>query len=313
MDAFLISIVLPAYNESGNIQPVYEALARVFSVELKDCRYEIIFVNDGSSDDTVERVRAISAEDEGVKLISLSRNFGHQAALSAGLERATGQAVITMDCDMQHPPSLIPKMVDAWIKGNKVVYARRNEQVNTMFKRVTSEWYYRLLQHTSSFDMPRNVGDFRLVDREVKDHLVRMGEHARYLRGLVAWLGFKNTVIDFDQPDRLSGGASRYTLAKMMRLAMDGMLNFSMFPLRIGFWLGLSSIVLAGICFLYIVYQHFIVGVFYQLYKWMIVIMFGLMGLQFMFMWIIGEYIGRIYSDVRRRPLYVVSETINLE
>ena len=306
-----ISVVLPAFNEAEGIQAIYDRLKDVFDTQLMDCAYDFIFVNDGSTDDTAERIKLLGHADEQVKLISLSRNFGHQSALSAGMAFASGDAVITMDCDLEHPPGLIPEMIEQWLAGHEIVYARRREQMTTLFKKVTSRIFYRLIQHTSEVDMPRDVGDFRLVDQVIKDHLVCFGEQNQYLRGQVAWLGFKHTIIEYDQPNRTTG-APRYTLVKMMRLAMDGLLSFSMFPLRLGLWLGLFTILLAAGLFVYIAYQHFIAGVFYQLYKWLMVIMLGFMGLLFIFLWVVGEYVGRIYNNVRQRPLYVVQEKFNL-
>ena len=232
-DSFLISIVIPAYNEEENVGPIHSALKEVFSNELPDCRYEIIFVNDGSTDTTASKVKEISDTDKHVRLISLSRNFGHQAALTAGLERASGDAIITMDGDLQHPPSLIPEMIKQWLAGNSVVYGRRRGQQTGLFKRGSSHFYYKLLNRASEVHMPEQVSDFRLISREIQKHLLLLGEHARYLRGLVAWLGFKHTFIDYDQPGRERGKAS-YTLSKMLRLGMDGLLGFSMLPLRFG-------------------------------------------------------------------------------
>jgi len=242
----------------------------------------------------------------------LSRNFGHQAALTAGLEKANGDAIITMDGDLQHPPSVIPEMIKEWLAGNAVVYARRRGQNTGLFKRSTSHLYYKILNRASEVDMPQQVSDFRLISREIQKHLLLLGEHARYIRGLVAWLGFKHSIIDYDQADREHGEAS-YTFGKMLRLGMDGLLGFSMLPLRFGLWIGILAILMAGGFLAFIAYQHFVVGVFYQLYKWIIVIILGCVGLQFIFLWIVGEYIGRIYHDVRRRPLYVISESYNFD
>jgi len=303
-----ISIVSPAFNEEENVEPMYAELKQVFQAELSEYELELVFVNDGSLDGTAERVKALADKDARVRLVSLTRNFGHQAALAAGLERATGDAIVTMDCDLQHPPAAVPRLVRSWEEGHRVVYARRSGQENTLFKRLTSQLYYKLIDGTADVAMPRDVGDFRLIDRVVQRELLRLREHAVYLRGLVPWLGFESDTVDYVESARLHGGQTRYTLKKMFGLAMAGMLNFSFLPLRIGLWLGVFSIVMAGIFFAYVAYQHFVAGVFYQLYKWMIVLIFGFIGLQFIMIWILGEYIGRIYADVKRRPLFVIGE-----
>ena len=304
----LISIISPAFDEEDNIGLMYEELKSVFEKELPEYDMEIVFVDDGSRDHTVAQIKKLADSDQRVRLVSLTRNFGHQAALSAGLERARGDAIVTMDCDLQHPPSAIPRLVEKWKQGYKVVYARRTIQKTTFFKRLTSRIYYQLISKTADVAMPRDVGDFRLIDRVVRKELLRLRENAVYLRGLVAWLGFKSDIIDYVEPARLHGGSTRYTLRKMLSLAMDGMLNFSVLPLRIGLWIGVFSVVSAAFFFAYVAYQHFVAGVFYQLYKWMIVLIFGFLGLQFVMIWILGEYVGRIYSDVKRRPLFVVDE-----
>jgi polyisoprenyl-phosphate glycosyltransferase len=306
-----LSIICPVYNEQDNVHPFYDELTRVLAAELADFAVEIICVNDGSRDDSLPRLRALAAADPRVKIISFSRNFGHQAALTAGLERATGDAIITMDSDMQDPPALLPKLVEQWRAGNQIVYARRASRVDTAFKRVTADLYYRIMSGVAEVDMPRQVGDFRLIDRIVLKNLLRLGEHARYLRGMVAWLGFRHTCVDFARPDRLHG-ETHYPLRKMLKLAMDGLLNFTFMPLKIGFWVGVASMLLSGAFLAYMVVDKLLhPHIEYPLFKWLTVVLLGFVGAQFIFLWILGEYIGRIYNDVRRRPLYVVAEELN--
>jgi polyisoprenyl-phosphate glycosyltransferase len=301
-----ISIVTPAYNEEENVRPMYEAVKAVFTGELDAYEFELIFVDDGSSDGTVQQVNDLRSGDKRIGLVSLTRNFGHQAALMAGIRYASGDAIITMDCDLQHPPSTIPALIREWKTGYKVVYGRRAETHTSAFKRVTSRLYYSLLDHTSDVSMPRNVGDFRLIARDVQHQILQLTETSLYLRGLIAWLGYKSAFVEYDEPARVYGGKSRYSLIKMLRLAMSGMLNFSLFPLRLGLWLGIF-IVLTAACFLaWICYQHFIAGVFYQLYKWITVLTFGFVGMQFIIMWILGEYVGRIHNAARGRPQFIV-------
>ncbi len=302
-----LTFVLPAYNEEDNIFPFYKALTAMLKDKLPGYDPEIIFVDDGSEDETLPRLKKLAAEDKRVRIIRFSRNFGHQAALTAGMIKACGDAVVTMDCDLQDPPDLVPRLVEKWEQGCRIVYARHIERHDVFFKKWTAALYYRILSKVADLRIPRQVGDFRLVDRIAIDNLLRLDEHARYLRGMVAWLGFKHDFVDYDRPERLTG-QTHYSLVKMVRLAMDGVLNFSFMPLRIAFWIGFLSL-LAALAFLgYMLWDNLVRGVPYPLYKWLTVMVFGFMGSQFMFLWIIGEYIGRIYNDVRRRPLYVIQE-----
>ena len=300
-----ISVIIPAFNEEENIPVFYVELIKT----IKKLSYEIIFINDGSKDNTLKELKRLSSQDKNVKIISLSRNFGHQAALTAGLESASGDLIISMDADLQDPPEVILEMIEKWKEGNKIVYARRLHRVDGFFKKYTAIWYYKLLSFFSQVDIPRNVGDFRLIDRVVLDHLLQMNEQARYLRGMVAWLGFKYAFVDFSRPERIHG-ETNYTFRKMVRLAMDGILNFSFAPLRIGFLLGILAIYGSLLFFAYMVFDTMWNDTVYPLYKWLIVIIFGFIGLQFIFMWILGEYIGRIYDDVRKRHIYVIEEKV---
>ena len=312
MKSSIVSIVVPAYNEEANVGPFYDTIRDLFAGELEGCRLELIFVDDGSQDGTLARIKELAVADDRVKALGLSRNFGHQAALTAGLRVAGGEAIISMDCDLQDPPGIIPEMVARWRDGNKVVYARRKLRVDTPFKKITANWYYRILARSSDVDIPRNVGDFRLLDRAVLNSLVQFDEHARYLRGMVAWLGFKHDFVDFDRPDRMHG-ETHYTLRKMVKLAMDGLLNFTFFPLRLGLWIGMLSMLISVLFLAYMLFDIIVNDQTYQLFKWLTVLVFGFLGAQFTFLWVLGECIGRIYYDVRRRPLYVVNEKINLD
>ncbi|MCK5849908.1 MAG: glycosyltransferase family 2 protein [Kiritimatiellae bacterium] len=308
---FDVTVIVPVLNEEENVLSFHKAINDVFSQKLSSFDWELIFVDDGSTDCSSERVQELTNADSRVKVIRFSRNFGHQAALTAGMERAGGDVVITMDCDLQDPPELIPELIKKWEQGNKVVYARRTVRVEGFFKKVTASFYYWLLSRVSDVDIPRQVGDFRLMDRVVVRNLLTLDEHARYLRGMVAWLGFKHDFVDFERPERVSG-ETHYTLQKMVKLAMDGLLNFSFSPLKIGVWIGAASIFVSLGFMGYMLYDHFVNGVTYRLFKWLMVVLFGFMGSQFIILWILGEYIGRIYNDVRKRPLYVISEELNL-
>ena len=301
-----ISIIVPAYNEEGNVRPFYDAVVGVGD-QLVDCDLELVYINDGSTDATQAEIEALVEQDQRVKMLCLSRNFGHQAALTAGMQKASGEAVITMDCDLQDPPNVIPLMIDKWRKGVRVVYARRRVRNDSGFKKFTADIYYRLLSKVSDIDIPRQVGDFRLMDRVVVDNLLCLCEHAQYLRGMVAWLGFSHEFVDFDRPNRTKG-ETHYTLGRMAKLAMDGLLSFSFSPLKIAMWIGVFSILLSLGFMGYMLYDYLVRGVVYRLFKWLTVVLFGFVGAQFILMWILGEYVGRIYSDVRKRPLYVISK-----
>ncbi len=305
------SFVIPAFNEEENIEALYKRIIEI--TENYQNEREIIFVNDGSTDGTLSVLKQLAESDKNLKYINLSRNFGHQAALSAGLKYAEGDAVISMDCDLQDPPEVIEKMIQKWHEGFQIVYARRqNFRKDNLIKKSGSKLYYRFLGKFTHIDIPRNVGDFRLVDRNVLKEINQMPEHSRYIRGMVAWTGFKHTFVDYQRPDRQKG-ESNYTLGKLARLGMDGVFNFSMLPLRLGFLLGFISIITGTGLLLYQVFDFVFNGAYYHLYKWLVVVLFIFMGFMFMLLWIIGEYIGKIYDDVRKRPLYVISDMKNFD
>ncbi len=305
------SFVIPAYNEEANIPALYERIKQLMSSH-QDI-WELIFVNDGSVDKTLDVLKNLTSEDKKVKYIDLSRNFGHQAALSAGLNHASGDAVISMDCDLQDPPEVIEKMIQEWKNGYHIVYARRkNFRKDNFLKKIGSKIYYRLMGRFTRIEIPRNVGDFRLVDKKVLAEINQMPEHSRYIRGMVAWTGFKHTFVDYHRPDRQKG-ESNYTLGKLAKLGMDGVFNFSMLPLRLGFLMGFISIISGFGLLLYQIIDVLITGAYYHLYKWLVVVLFIFMGFMFMLFWVIGEYIGKIYDDVRKRPLFVISEMKNFE
>ena len=307
----MLSFVIPAYNEEKNVELIYSRITTLMT-EI-DEPFETIFVNDGSIDNTLEKLKQISELDKKVKVISFSRNFGHQAAITAGLRFAKGDAVISMDCDLQDPPEIIVEMLQKWKEGFDIVYARRlNYRKDSILKKIGSKIYYKILSKFSFVDIPRNVGDFRLIDRSVLIEINNMPEQSRYLRGMVAWTGFKHAFVDYHRPDRTEG-VSAYSLSKLARLGMDGMLNFSALPLRIGFYLGLITTILGMALLFYQLGDVLINNVYYHLYKWLIVILFIFMGFKFMLIWIVGEYIGRIYNEVRSRPIYIIREKYNMD
>jgi len=313
MEAKIIkySFVIPAFNEEKNIEAIYK---RLLDLILKyNSEFEIIFVDDGSRDDTKEIIKQISILDKRVKLISLSRNFGHQSALTAGLKYAKGEAIISLDCDLQDPPEVIDQMIEKWIAGNDIVYARRtNFRKDNWIKKLGSRFYYKVLAKMADIDIPRNVGDFRLISKAVLDEINQMDEKSRYLRGMVAWTGFKHDFVDYFRPDREMGD-SGYSFKKLISLGMNGFLDFSFLPLRIGFVLGVSSIIIGTFLLGYQIWDSLVNHAYYHLYKWLAVTTFIFMGFMFMLMWIIGEYIGKIYNEVRSRPIYIIKEKFNVE
>jgi dolichol-phosphate mannosyltransferase len=306
----LLSVVIPVYNEEINIPLIYNELKNIFTTLAID--FEVIYVDDGSTDGSLLVLRELSKKEARIKYISLSRNFGQQAALTAGMDHAKGDAVITMDCDMQDPPALIPEMIEKWKSGHDIIYARRKNRHDRFLKRITARWYYRLLTRFSDQKIQGEVGEFRLVDQKVIKELSMMREKSRYLRGMVYWLGFNYAIIDFERQNR-QHGATGFNWLKMARLAMHGLLNFSLLPLRFGLFLGLLTIP-AGLFFLiYFIFDIVVNHVEYPLYKWISVVSLIFIGFLFILIWILGEYIGKIYEETKDRPLYVIRFKGNLD
>ncbi len=274
--------------------------------------WELIFVNDGSTDDSLKVLADLAHKDISVKYIVLTRNFGQQAALTAGMDYAKGNYIITMDCDLQDPPELVPAMIEKAVEGYDVVFARRNFRDEGFFKRTTASLYYKLLEKFSDTEVYGNIGDFRLITRKVLVQLKGMREKSRYLRGMVTWLGFKHAILDYDRPKRIHG-TTGFSLLKMVRLGMAGILSFSLLPIRFGLVVGLMSI-FSGIAFLaYITYDTFINDEVYQLYKWLSVVTFVFIGFMFILIWILAEYVGQIYNESKNRPIYVIEQKENFE
>ena len=304
-----ISIIVAVYNEEDNIPLLYGRI--ISSLRFCDVSWELIFVNDGSWDHSSLVLNHLANKNSRVKIINLTRNFGQQAALTAGMDYASGKAIITMDADLQDPPELIPEMIKMWKRGIPVVFARRNPCKDSLFKRMFVKIYYYILRQYLGFKITGDFGDFRLIDYKVLSHISKMKEKSRYLRDLVDWLGFKYEIIDYLRPKRIHGKTS-YSLLKTARLVMDGILLFSLLPLKIGMIIGLLNI-LAGFFFLlYILFQIIFNNQYYPLYKWLILVLFIVIGFLFILVWILAEYVGRIYEEKKSRPLYVVNDLINI-
>ncbi len=307
----LFSFVIPVWNEEKNIPLVYDKLIEI--LPQINAEAEFIFINDGSTDNSLAELDKLVNYDKRVRYINFSRNFGHQAALTAGLQYSQGDAVITLDCDLQDPPEVIVEMAKLWKNENyEIVYARRRNRHDNFFKKYTAILYYKLLEKFSDVRIPRNVGDFRLMDKKVVNIINKMPEKARYLRGMVAWVGYKYTFVDFDRPERIHGKTG-YTLKKMIKLAMDGLFNFSLLPLRAGLVMGILSIFLGIGFIIYMLVDIGINDVVYPLYKFLTVVLFIFMGFSFITTWLLGEYIGRIYEEIKQRPLYIIQDMANFE
>lgn len=306
----LISVVIPVYNEENNISPLVEQIRHV----LNKHEFELIFVNDGSQDKTEQNIKKITHSDTHVKLISFVRNFGHQTALTAGYQTAKGACVISMDADLQDTPDLIKKMLEEWQKGAKIVYAKRISRDDSVFKRLTAFLFYRLINMLSDTPIPPEVGDFRLLDREVVDLLNKMPEKSRFLRGLVAWGGYPSAYIPFSRKKRHSG-ETHYPLSKMLNFALDGIVSFSTKPLKIASYLGFITSILGFAGILYALYRRYFLPHEYWVTGWtalfVAIMFFG--GIQLLTIGIIGEYIGKIYREVQGRPTFLVKEKVNFK
>jgi dolichol-phosphate mannosyltransferase len=303
----LLSIVVPCYNEEEVLNQLHSRLVTVLNKI--DGNYEIIYVSDGSTDNTNSILEGMVSHDKEkrLKLIKLSRNFGHQTAVTAGIEFAKGDAVVLIDADLQDPPELIPEMLKKWQENYKVVYCQRKKRKGeSRFKLITAKWFYQALAYLSDVDIPVNTGDFRLMDRKVVDVIKSMPEKDRFIRGMVAWVGFKQFALQYEREERYAG-ESKYPFWKMAKFATDGILSFSIKPLRLSTLLGFISSLLS------------FVGVIYALIMWIIgspVLGWTLMfiaimffsGVQLISLGVIGEYVGRSYAESKNRPLYIIDE-----
>lgn len=303
-----LSIVIPLLNEEANLRALHERLAKV--LEELACDGQIVFVDDGSTDSSAQVIAELAAKDARVVGIRFSRNFGHEAGSTAGLDIADGDAIVLMDADLQDPPELIPRMIEAWRAGNDIVYGRRRtREGETAYKKATSWLFYRLLQFLSDVEIPQDVGDFRLVDRTVLDAVKRCREQDRFMRGLIAWTGFRSVAIDYDRPER-AGGKTKYNTLKLFWLSLDAAVGFSILPLRlataVGFIVMVGSLVMVGI----LVAQKLLRELDIPGYALQTAGLFFLGGVQMLMLGILGEYIGRIYRQSQGRPLYVVREVI---
>jgi len=305
------SIVVPVFNEEAVLPILLRRLGML--MEQLDGSAETIFVDDGSSDCSPIVLQSLVRCDPRYRYIGLSRNFGHQVAITAGMDAAAGDAVIVMDADLQDPPEIVGEMIAKWKEGFDVVYARRMSRAGeSIFKRATANLFYKLLGRMSSIAIPADVGDFRLIDRKVLDVLRSMPEQDRFIRGMIAWLGFRQTEVTFHRLPRLAG-KTKYPLLKMVRLAVSGALSFSDAPLRLAIWFGLSVSACAVLYGCYVASLWFMNSHLVEGWSSTIIVISFLCGINMLMTGIMGVYIGRIHAEVKRRPLYVVSQRLGFE
>ena len=302
-----ITVLIPCYNEENSIEILYEHLQKVIS-QLQEYNFQVLLVNDGSKDNTVAKMQELHEKDPAVSYLSLSRNFGKENAMLAGLDYADGDAVILMDADLQDPPELIPQMLLEWEKGYDDVYARRRTRAGeTWFKKASAHWYYRILQKFSDIDIPADVGDFRLLDRQAVDALCLLREKQRYTKGLFCWIGYNKKELLFDREPRAVGN-SKMNFIKLFGLAVDGITSFSVAPLRVASVLGIFISSIAFLYLLFVVGKTLLFGDPVAGYPSMISIILFMGGIQLVVLGIIGEYVGRIFYEAKGRPDYLVSE-----
>jgi glycosyltransferase involved in cell wall biosynthesis len=303
----IYSVIAPVFNEEETLPHFYERVRAV--MEGLSEPFELLLVNDGSRDRSFQMMKELHERDPRVRVIDFSRNFGHQIAISAGLDYAQGQAIVIVDSDLQDPPEVIPRLVECWKNGAEVVYAQRARRAGeTKFKLVTATLFYRLIRSITSVNIPHDVGDFRLMDRRVVDALVSMREHHRFMRGLSAWVGFRQEAVLYDRQERFAG-QTKYPLMKMIHFSLDAITSFSHLPLQLATTFGfiLASISLIGI--IVAAFLRLFVGAIVGQASTLILVLF-LGGVQLIFLGVIGEYLGRIYDEVRARPLYIVHHVL---
>lgn len=298
------TIIIPVYNEEDVIRETYRRLTLV--MQSLGEPYELLFVNDGSEDRTAEIIEVLAETDDSVRLLNFSRNFGHQIAITAGMDYARGDAIVIIDADLQDPPELIPRMIEKWQEGYEVVYARRVQRKGeTLFKKWTASLFYRTLRMMTEVDIPLDTGDFRLIDRKVCDVMHGIREKSRFIRGLISWIGFRQAAIEYIREERFAG-KTKYPLKKMLRLAIDGITSFSHKPLKLATYLGLA---LSLPSFAYLVFSlglKIFTASTISGGRWLFTLLLLLNGVNFILLGILGEYIGRIYDETKDRPLYIL-------
>ncbi|NFV80269.1 glycosyltransferase family 2 protein [Magnetospirillum aberrantis] len=307
----ILSLVVPMFNEAGNLDGLFDRLAQVLGG--LDASYEIVCVDDGSSDDTVARVVDHHGRDPRIKLVELSRNFGKELALTAGLKHARGRCVVMIDADLQHPPEVIGEMLEKWREGYEMVIAvRRGRDDESAFKRSAAKVFYELFGRVSEVQLPRGAGDFRLLDRKVVDVLNAMPEHTRFMKGLYAWVGFRQVTIPYDVAPR-AAGQTKFNAFRLWRLAIDGITSFTSVPLKVWTFAGMLVAAFALLYGLLFIVKTLILGIDVPGYPSLIVAITFFSGVQLISLGVIGEYLGRVFSEVKQRPLFVVRQAVGFE
>jgi glycosyltransferase involved in cell wall biosynthesis len=302
-----LSVIIPIYNEEANIAALYERLGSV--IDPMGLRYEFIFINDGSRDKSLALIHTLASRDPRVRYIDFSRNFGHQIAVTAGLDLAAGDAVVIIDADLQDPPELIPQLYQKLHEGYEVVYAkRRSRQGESAAKKLTAKLFYRLLASITNISIPVDTGDFRIISRKVVDALKQMPEQNKFIRGQISWIGYRQTYLEYDRAER-AGGETGYTYRKMIRLALDGITGFSDAPLKAATVSGFLVSAIAFLVMLYTLYARFETRDYEPGWASLMISILFLGGVQLIAVGIIGEYIARLSTNVRQRPLYIISAT----
>lgn len=306
----LISVVIPCYNEEEVIATTVDRL-HAMTKELAAYQFELIFVNDGSADKTIAILQQLAKTTSILRIVALARNFGHQIAVTAGIDAARGDAVILIDADLQDPPEVIPEMIALWEEGNEVVYGTRKSRAGeSTFKKATAGAFYRLLNRLSEIPIPLDTGDFRLMDRVVVDVLKSMPERHRFVRGMVAWVGFRQVELPYERAERFAG-TSKYPLRKMLAFALDGIISFSSKPLRVAMTLGVMSSVLACLGIFYAIFMRIFTSTWVEGWTALMIAVLFIGGIQLIALGVIGEYLARVYTESKSRPLYVVNDRLS--
>ena len=308
-----VSVVVPMYYEEEVAHECYNRLSNALK-NIQNYEYEIVFVNDGSKDKTLEILEEIAKQDKNVKIVSFARNFGHQVAVTAGIKYVTGDAIVIIDADLQDPPELIPDMLKLWEEGYEVIYGKRKSRDGeSKFKLLTAKMFYKTLNSLSDVEIPKDTGDFRLVDKKVIDVVNSMPEHNKFLRGLFSWVGFKQKAFEYERKERFAG-ETKYPLKKMLKLASDGIISFSSKPLKLVGGLGLITILISIAILIYSLISYaFNLNHLTPGWTSIMVTVTLFSGVQLLSIWIMSEYIARIYDETKNRPQYIVDKTINID
>ena len=302
----LVSVVVPCYNEEAVIETTHDRLRKV--LESEPIEYELLYVDDGSQDNTLDLLRKLHEQDERVEVVSLSRNYGHQVAITAGTDHAEGNAVVVIDADLQDPPEVIPRMIEKWRNGVDVVYGKRKRREGeSAFKLWTAKAFYRFINRISGVNIPLDTGDFRLMDRQVVEAFLEMPERDRFVRGMVSWLGFEQEPVEYERAPQ-HAGETKYPLSEMVEFATDGILSFSTAPLKIATWTGFFASGLSVLGIIYALALRLFTDIWVPGWTALFISVLFLGGLQLISLGIIGEYVGRIYGETKRRPLYLVQD-----